>query len=341
MQSSEQQQHEEFEVQVEDDYPFTMMPHWVALAEISDTAFRLYNALLMHLNRASGARTVWPSKDSLAALVGMKKAQSVDPHLNQLYAIGAVVVKHQRTSAGMKKRNVYILRLNPPAGNKTPTILSEWYRNTRAESAVASPAEIGETPGRYVHPGEGVPSTENTASGTPQPGCYVHPGEGVKQEQIKHQQQQNLKSITSKIASRSTDVTIRRDDVELICKTLADALVANGTKRQTISEKKWRDAARLMLDRDGRSLQEVLGAIRWSQGHAFWSGVILSMPKLREKYDQLRMQAQRDMARGGLQGQAGGLNGRRESTTDQRVRAGLELAEKMAALDAQIAGGNR
>ena len=48
-----------------------------------------------------------------------------------------------------------------------------------------------------------------------------------------------------------------------------------------------------MLDADGRTEQEVMGAINWSQNHEFWRANILSMPKLREKYDQLLMQAKR------------------------------------------------
>jgi hypothetical protein len=31
--------------------------------------------------------------------------------------------------------------------------------------------------------------------------------------------------------------------------------------------------------------------IRWCQADEFWRGNILSMPKLREKYDQLRLKA--------------------------------------------------
>ena len=48
-----------------------------------------------------------------------------------------------------------------------------------------------------------------------------------------------------------------------------------------------------MLDSDGRTEREVMGAIDWSQNHEFWRANILSMPKLREKYDQLFMQAKR------------------------------------------------
>jgi len=83
-----------------------------------------------------------------------------------------------------------------------------------------------------------------------------------------------------------------RADVERLCAHLADRIEANGSKRPAIT-KRWRDSARLMLDRDGRTEQQVTTAIDWCQDSEFWRSNILSMPKLREKYDQLRLQASR------------------------------------------------
>ena len=79
-----------------------------------------------------------------------------------------------------------------------------------------------------------------------------------------------------------------REDVESLCTLLADLIEANGSKRPNIT-KRWRDAARLMLDSDGRALAEAERVIRWSQADDFWKTNILSIPKLREKYDQLRL----------------------------------------------------
>lgn len=92
--------------------------------------------------------------------------------------------------------------------------------------------------------------------------------------------------------SEIPDETPVRDDVEQACAALADAIEANGSKRPTIT-KTWRRDARLLIDKDGRSLDQVLTAIAWCQADAFWRGNVLSMPKLREKYDQLRLAAQR------------------------------------------------
>ena len=86
-----------------------------------------------------------------------------------------------------------------------------------------------------------------------------------------------------------------RDDVERICTYLADAITENGSKRPTVT-KAWRDAARLMLDKDGRTEHEVLRAIDWCQrgdtkSARFWRPNVMSMPKLRDKFDPMRLQA--------------------------------------------------
>ena len=87
-------------------------------------------------------------------------------------------------------------------------------------------------------------------------------------------------------------VTVREDVLEL-CSLLADRIQANGSKRPTIT-KAWHDSCRLMLDRDGRSPAQVRKAIEWSQADEFWRGVVLSMPKLRQQYEKLRLAAQRN-----------------------------------------------
>lgn len=117
----------------------------------------------------------------------------------------------------------------------------------------------------------------------------------------------------------------RRLDLEQICRHLAERIEANGSKRPTIT-KKWRTEARLLLDRDGRSVEQVLKAIDWCQNDDFWKANILSMPKLREKYDQLRLQAQRERAAGTDVAQR---DGPRQSTAAQRASAGIDIANRL------------
>lgn len=51
-----------------------------------------------------------------------------------------------------------------------------------------------------------------------------------------------------------------------------------------------------MIDRDGHSTEQIEWLIRWSQRDEFWRANILSMPKFREKFDQLRLKATRENA---------------------------------------------
>ena len=59
----------------------------------------------------------------------------------------------------------------------------------------------------------------------------------------------------------------------------------------------WRTQARLMIDRDGRSVEEITRVIDWAEGNDFWRANVLSLPKLRQKFDTLRLQAQRPQGR--------------------------------------------
>ncbi len=144
--------------------------------------------------------------------------------------------------------------------------------------------------------------------------------------QAVHTREEELKTSSSSSSGptdadpdRALDAPGQRDDVERICDHLADRVEQRYGKRPKVI-KGWRTAARLMLDADGRTEQQVHAAIDWCQDNEFWSPNVRSVPKLREKYIQLRAQAARDQA-----------GARKPSTTDARVRAGLELAEKYAA----------
>ncbi|WBP89487.1 hypothetical protein [Kitasatospora cathayae] len=121
-----------------------------------------------------------------------------------------------------------------------------------------------------------------------------------------------------------------RADVERVCRALADAVEANGSKRPTIT-KQWRDEARRLIDIDGRTVDQILGAIDWSQNDSFWRSNVRSMPKLRQQYDQMRLQAMRGQPGAGLA--PTGTSGPRPSTTDQRVQQGLALVEELRALE--------
>lgn len=110
-----------------------------------------------------------------------------------------------------------------------------------------------------------------------------------------------------------------RDDVEEICRHLADRIEGNGSKRPEIT-KSWRTEARRMIDLDGRTVEQILRAIDWSQQNLFWRSNILSVPKLREKYDQLRLAAEAERLRPANQLSTPGPDGIVRAATGRPVR---------------------
>ena len=87
--------------------------------------------------------------------------------------------------------------------------------------------------------------------------------------------------------------TRERPDVEAVCDHMADSVAARTGRRPRIT-KRWRDAARLMIDRDQRPTDHIHAAIDWVAQSDFWAANILGLPKLREKWDTIYLQARRE-----------------------------------------------
>jgi hypothetical protein len=124
----------------------------------------------------------------------------------------------------------------------------------------------------------------------------ARPPRGVNPAPLENDPLEVVTTGRSKAQVKDVSEVPLRDDVQRLCAHLADRIEDNGSKRPAVTAK-WRQAARLMLDKDGRTEEQVTAAINWCQNDEFWRSNILSMPKLREKYDQLRLQASRATAR--------------------------------------------
>lgn len=133
--------------------------------------------------------------------------------------------------------------------------------------------------------------------------------------------------------STGLDAPGARADVERVCEHLADRLEQRFGDRPVIG-KRWRTAARLMLDGTPTVTaipeENIHRAIDWCQDNEFWQPNIQSLPKLREKYKQLRAQAQREQQRNG---------GIKLSTTDARVNDNLGTVERFRAKEAAALNG--
>jgi hypothetical protein len=85
-----------------------------------------------------------------------------------------------------------------------------------------------------------------------------------------------------------------RDDVMGLCIELQRLVVDNGSKEPTITDK-WISDARLMLDKDKREYDTAIRLMRWASNDSFWRSNVMSISTFREKFDRLRLDANRQI----------------------------------------------
>lgn len=84
----------------------------------------------------------------------------------------------------------------------------------------------------------------------------------------------------------------KREDVERLCEHLQKRILDNGARKTSANvTDAWRRDARLLIDRDEVAEAEAHRVIDWCQDDSFWKQNILSFPKFRKQYDQLRIKA--------------------------------------------------
>lgn len=120
------------------------------------------------------------------------------------------------------------------------------------------------------------------------PGAHVKEGsEGTEGEgEVKGSEGEGSTS-SSEVADAPS-----RPDVDDLLDLLDSEIRTNGAKVPSRTKSN-HTAIRLLIDRDKRPVEEIAETIRWCQTDEFWRSNILSASKLREKYDQLRGQMQR------------------------------------------------
>jgi hypothetical protein len=107
---------------------YTKIPEWVSECGANGMESAAYQHLAKRLHHASGSRVVDPSRARLAADLGLKKPDDVDPYLRALEALGVVVIDARK---GMRTR--YELPLWPPKGYDGPANTFEADRWQKAD----------------------------------------------------------------------------------------------------------------------------------------------------------------------------------------------------------------
>lgn len=250
--------------------PWAMVPAWVLQAGLTPTQLVVYVALRSF---ADPAGECFPKQSTLADRAGLPLG----------------TVKNALTE--MRKRG---LLKSEPIHRRDGSIggCRYWLRDV-------PPTDVGEksdpsgvtTAGPGGHDTVTGGSPQRDPKNTPTQHTNEHPVGQQEEIAIDHSTKVSS-AVEDRDATRHTPEikNKNRADVERICEHLAERIRGNGSNRPTIT-KKWRDEARLMIDRDGRTEQQIHIAIDWCQDDPFWRSNILSVPKLRQQYDRLRLQA--------------------------------------------------
>lgn len=146
---------EQFEVVIGRKAPFSMVPDWVTLYPgskahhqyagkvLSATAKAVYNVLAMHVNVSRGDSACWPSRKTIAQILGFSREQSVDQYLDQLDEADAID-REPITRPNGAKGVRYIVHQTPPEGYEGEQSVGEHYKHRRAMEA----AKLSRPPGR-------------------------------------------------------------------------------------------------------------------------------------------------------------------------------------------------
>ncbi|MFE7510130.1 hypothetical protein ACFU8I_02715 [Streptomyces sp. NPDC057540] len=220
----------------------------------------------------------------------------------------------QRTREDLQSLHAARLVTLYEASGKALIAISSWYEHQKVshprKPRYPRPEEVQSQPGTPPH----QDSCEPPEGSGELPEDLQSPPETLRPEQGAGSREQGAGNRGDAEPSASAD-TPPRADVERVCKHLADVLEKSGSKRPTITAK-WRDTVRLMLDRDGVTVERALAAIDWAHHNSFWQAHILTPMKLREKYDTLRRQAAGDQRRS----QPAGPQTADRDMTDEEIR---------------------
>jgi hypothetical protein len=106
-----------------------------------------------------------------------------------------------------------------------------------------------------------------------------------------------------------------RPDVERVISSFSALLEANDVKHKP--GQTWQTAARLLIDKDGYTPEQILFVAQFATADPFWRSNILSLPKLRDKFEQLKIKAQ--------------TQGQPKTGSQVRLQAGYDLLQETRA----------
>lgn len=283
---------------------FAQIPVWILFHEdLQHSDVRVWGVL----QRFAGERGIcWPGYAAISELSRVSKRQ-VQNCIDRLEAVGALKVERRKKRVEKdgevhvwNNTNVYTLKIIPPSMQPVSTLLvfaeddgtervvpvdRGQFEDQGGMAEIAIGVATVATGGIATVAAEREPYTNSNSTVTPV-GSGDAGDAGVSSALSADEEK------PGKSAKRSRAAEPLRDDVELLCNTLVEHLIANGVRKTkaTVNETSRREA-RLLLDHDKVPLEEAMRILHWSQRDSFWKTIIISMKKFRDKFDQLRMRA--------------------------------------------------
>lgn len=122
----------------------------------------------------------------------------------------------------------------------------------------------------------------------------------VRERNVREQNNTTKSNSSKSNSSKSNSINkVRRkytfDDTHMkLSKLLWNHVKANFPNTKEPNLESWANDIRLMMEQDNRTVAEIKGVIEWSQKNDFWYANIRSAKKLREKYEDMYAQADRE-----------------------------------------------
>ena len=225
----------------------------------------------------------FPSADLITYELGISR-NTFYKYLKELREIGAVEVKKERSENGTFDRNVYILRnqINP---------------HTKEEDVEQPCTKKPDTvKPDTVKPDTVKPDTVNvdTINNNLINNNLINNNLKNNNEIIK--QQQSCSTTTKpepqlKFGEESIEINIARQMIDMMLEVKPDSKVPNQAAKDL---QRWAQDIDYLIRIDNRNPMDIIRVFQWTQRNDFWVANIRSPRKLREKWDTLELQMQRD-----------------------------------------------
>lgn len=122
---------------------------------------------------------------------------------------------------------------------------------------------------------------------------YINPQSKVKESKVN-----KIKEKKSKEKDKTLSPKQVYDEQSVpyqLASRLFQNILSNNPDHKTPNLKSWANDVRLMMERDNRTEEQIIYLMDWCQNDSFWKSNILSVSKLREKFDQLVIRVKEDI----------------------------------------------